>query len=110
MSEYKNLYFPLFYEAIESAEPISDENFGKIIRAASRKIRGEAAAGELSCELQVICNMIVSSAQRVFEGNRTQEAPKVWNRKPEKKLDADREIWSSEAFEKALKRTYGKDA
>jgi len=110
MSEYKNLYFPLFYEAIESAEPISDENFGKIIRAASRKIRGEEAAGALSCELQVICNMIVSSAQRIFEGSRAQEPPKVWNKKPEKKLGSEREQWASSAFEKALERTYGKDA
>lgn len=108
MSEYKNLYFPLFYEAIENAEPISDENFGRIIRTVSRIIRGESVTGELSSELQTICNMIVSSAHRVFEGSQSQNTPKVWNKKPEKKLDSDKELWVSAAFEKALERTYGR--
>ncbi len=108
MSEYKNLYFPLFYEAIENAEPISDENFGRIIRSVSRIIRGESVTGELSSELQTICNMIVSSAHRVFEGSQSQNTPKVWNKKPEKKLDSDKELWVSAAFEKALERTYGR--
>lgn len=110
MSEYKNLYFPLFYEAIESAEPISDEDFGKIIRAASRKLRGEEAVGELSSELQVISNMIVRSAERVFEGSRAQNSPSQRGRRQGMKLDPEKELWVKHGFEKAIERSYGKGA
>ena len=109
--EYKTLYFPLFYESVENAEPLSDESFGKIIRIACKRIQGERISEELAPELLAFCNTIVSSAERVFLGSGAQNNQKSWsNKKSERELSREELERADKGFQKALLRTYGENA
>lgn len=100
--EYKTLYFPLFYETVDSAEPLSDEVFGRIIRIASKRIRGESAGEELTPELLTFCNTIVNTAHRIFTEGRSKR-----NQNYGKEYDSEAMRRADEGFEKALARSYG---
>lgn len=110
MSDYKNLYFPLFYEWIKSAEPISDEDFGRIVRAVSRSMQGEDAVSELPSELRAICNFMINGAQRIFENSQAQSYSRAWNKKGARQESEEKREYIENAFQKALERSYGKDA
>lgn len=109
MSDYKNLYFPLFYEWIKSAEPISDEDFGRIVRTVSRSLQGEDAVSELPSELRAICNFMINGAQRVFENSQAQSQTRTRNKKGARQESDERRTYIDSAFERALERSYGKN-
>ena len=112
MSDTKNLYMPIFYNTLELAAELSDEEFGIVVRALLGKLGGGATRCEnMPAKLKIAYNYMLDSAMRIIE--RDSSATKkafAKKEKAEKEPPAKRygNFDPRLAYERALERTYGK--
>ena len=67
MKDVEKLYFPLHYKWVSIIEEISDEEFGRLIRALLAHFYWEKEPQDLPKHLQVAYRFILDAAERVLE-------------------------------------------
>lgn len=87
MSEYKELYLPLFYNWYELTEELTNEEFGELIRTLLLNARENKSAENLKGASKMAYNFMLDAAKRT---NRNQE------QLSEKRREAANKRWSSE--------------
>jgi len=107
MNEEKKLFIPVFYSALEITSTLSDEEFGKIVRALLASRGRKDYVPRLASHLAIAYNFMLDSAIRVF-GNSYGASQKSRTRSSSKReLTPEEEEYAEEAFRRALERSYG---
>lgn len=115
MQEAKDLYLPIFYNTLELAEGLDNEEFGLVVRTLLAKLGGRGVPTEdgLPQNLKTTYNFMLDGALRIIGRRRVLACTE--SRREEKTKDSvekQRKRYGNfdpkEAFEKALERTYGK--
>ena len=113
MQGEKDLYMPLFYNSLEITASLSDAEFGRLVRALLAKLGGRESQSEddLPLELKIAYNFMLDAALRIIgreRKNRYMGTYKNQNKTAESEPKRYGNFDPKAAFEKALKRTYGK--
>ena len=105
MSKEKNLFFPIFYNALEICASLSDEEFGKLIRALLASGGKKDYVPQYSPHLLIAYKFMLDSAIRVFgSGSGLSEKDRVKKRSP-RELTPEEEEYAEEAFKRAVERS-----
>ena len=113
MQEFKDLYLPIFYNTLELAGELNNEEFGLVVRTLLAKLGGRCAPSEdgLPQNLKTTYSFMLDGALRII-GRRKLfvRADSYRKEKPNAEIQNRRygNFDPQEAFEKALERSYGK--
>ncbi len=115
MQEEKDLYLPIFYNTLELAAELSNEEFGIVVRRLLEKLgkRSKQDENDLPANLKITYNFMLDGALRIIGrrkvtagiGSHRTEIAKASSEKSKKRYG---NFDPKEAFEKALERSYGK--
>jgi hypothetical protein len=105
MSEEKNLFFPVFYNALEITQSLSNEEFGSIVRELLASGGKKSYEPNLHAHLKIIYNFMLDGAIRVFAGAHDKSRWQKERKKPKDVLFRGEDD-PDEILRKALERTY----
>lgn len=109
MENQNSLYFPVFYNCLEITDTLTDEEFGILLRALLKHVPEGTLPNGLPPNLLMAYRFMLDSAIRVFNSHgRWANGEK--RRRTENKSGSilQRGFDPEEAFQTALKRSYGK--
>ena len=108
-----NLYMPIFYNSLELASALSDEEFGRVVRLLLSRLgyNKEGDLNSLSLTERMAYGFMLDGAMRIIGREKPDASgtaatpPRSGGYKNEvRRFNFD----PSEAFQKAIERTYGK--
>lgn len=109
MSQEKNLYFPIFYSTYDVTAPITDEEFGMLVRALLKHAPERTRPEGFSPHMLSLYNFMLESAVRVFD-SRGKSPNFEKNTEPSPRHTAEKKghIDYDAAYQRAIERSYGK--
>ena len=109
MENQNSLYFPVFYNCLEITDTLTDEEFGILLRALLKHVPEGTLPNGLPPNLLMAYRFMLDSAMWVFNSHGK------WVSGAKRSRTDNKSIWISqrnfdpeEAFQTALKRSYGK--
>ena len=114
MADFDKGYMPFFFNWVEITSLLSDEDFGKVVRALCEHFKDGKSPEGIPLHLQMTYAFMLDGAERavayqkrVSERNK-QNAAARWNKEEKKKKPDFYNFDPEDAFKRALERSYGK--
>ena len=109
MNEEKRLFIPIFYSAREITSTLSNEEFGKIIRALLASGGKKDYVPNLAPHLLIAYNFMLDSAIRVFGNSYGQSQQRTGSgyKSSKRELSSEEADYADEVFDLAVRRSYG---
>jgi len=111
MADFDKGYMPFFFNWVEITSLLSDEDFGRVVRALCEHFRDGRSPEGIPLHLQMAYAFMLDSAERavayqkrVSERNK-QNAAARWKKEEKKPQFCNFDV--NEAFKRALERSYG---